>query len=181
MRRCIILLIILVVFTTVFIRCKEEYAEPEYYWGEATAELNGQYWISKIWGAERNNLIDITLHKFNQANLRRENFFLYKIPPQIGVYKILKTSADSAADTTGIFYNTLEDDGDVILDIYHLNETDSTHFVQITAYNEKTTIVEGTFQVSLIRDATRPKRHPHIADTLRFTNGRFKTKILVNR
>lgn len=159
--------------------CKEQDTEPEYYWGEASAEQNGIPWESKIFGAERNNLIDITLHRFNQANLRRENFYVYKIPPKIGTYKIQRTSAHSEADTTGIFYNTLEDDGDVILDIYYLNESDTSHFVEITSYDTKTDIIEGTFQVSLIRDDSRPKRHPSIADTIQFTNGRFRTKILV--
>jgi hypothetical protein len=168
--------------------CKKEVARPEVYWGEASAELNGQHWSAKIRGAksttggiEQKPVLNIVLDRFNQDDILRESLYLFKIPNRKGQYKIYQTIANTEADTTGVFYATVEDDGDVILDIYHLNETDSAHFVQITAYDAKTTIVEGTFQVSLIRDATRPKRHPSILDTIRFTNGRFKTKILVKR
>jgi hypothetical protein len=168
--------------------CKKEDTKPEVYWGEASATVNGQLWETKIRGTKskitgviQDQFIDILIHKFNEKGFLRGNLSIYKIPKKIGLNRIYFTSLHSESDTTGASYAGLGDDGDVVLSSYIIDFKDTTSFIRVTSYDPKTDVIEGDFQLNFIKDTTILKIEPLIVDTLRFTNGRFKTKILVKR
>lgn len=62
-------------------------------------------------------------------------------------------------------------------DVYRLSEEDSSAILKITSVNHETQIIAGEFQGTYIRDTSRVDRHPDIADTIRFTDGKFKVKL----
>ncbi|MBX2965203.1 MAG: hypothetical protein KF845_03590 [Cyclobacteriaceae bacterium] len=148
------------------------------YWGTASANKNGVPWNGKIRGSEQNGMLGITINKHSSQGFLREDLFIDRIPKTIGAYSIPKTDTTRVYDHVTSSYFTLEDDGDVILDVYFVDANDSTHFVEITSYNPNTEEFTGKFQVRFVRDDRRVKRHPSIPDTIRFTNGNFKTRIL---
>lgn len=148
------------------------------YWGFVSATRNGEPWSGNLRGLEQNNQIGFLALKHNKDGFLRESLSVRKISKIIGTYNIPKTDTINLYNHVTSFHSTLEDDGDVILDVYFVDSNDPTHFVEVTSYNSGTGEFSGKFQVSFVRDSRRAKRHPSIPDTIRFTNGKFKTRIL---
>jgi len=72
-------------------------------------------------------------------------------------------------------YYTLRGDGDVLGDIYLLDESAPDNVFTITEVDTFTNVVKGTFTVSYIIDPNREKKDPANPDKLKFTDGVFET------
>jgi hypothetical protein len=152
--------------------CKEDKSYDKYYWGEASAVKNGR----KNWKAETRCLankpygqgIDIIVTVFNEQDYGRERLFFYKVPNEIGTYKIMDSDIRVIDSTHGASYVTLLADGDVLGDTYTLLSGSIEN--EITIDKKKGDELWGTFQVAFI--------YPPASDTIILTNGKFHTKLL---
>ena len=173
------ILIILLAFMSLQSCKKDQSAIPNIYWGEVTAIKNGEVWTGKIY-AQSNEPFDgftIRVDVYDKWEFQREALFLAKIPykEQRNLIDTIKASVDTTL--TGASYATLVDDGDVLGDIFKVYGEKTDNHVTITSYNERTKEVKGEFQVTLIFDKLDSRSDPSAPDTIRFTNGKFHTKI----
>ncbi len=99
-----------------------------------------------------------------------------RIPRAVGQYTFTPSQPCSSAvvGRVGASYITLIG-GDVIQDQYQPRPTQSGTLA-ITRYDTVLAEVEGTFEITLVRDTTRPA-YSDAAPTARFRNGRFKVKL----
>lgn len=162
-----------------FTNCEDDFIQGGPYWGTVNAKKNGEAWSGKIRGSEQNNLLGITIDNHSHEGFLREDLFIDRIPKEIGVYSIPKSDTLRVYDFVTSTYFTLEDDGDVILDVYYVDANDNSNYVEITSIDVTKQIFSGKFQIRFIRDTTRIKRHPSIPDTIKFTNGSFTTRTLL--
>lgn len=143
--------------------CKKE---GIYYVGWSNALKNNLEWEGEIYSYQsprHSDRIDIFLNEFNQQGFLRGSLDIYRIPNEVGKYE-LQSNDDSVSYS--IFF-TLLDDGDVLGSAYLLNDNED-NFVEIE--RKKGDKVWGNFQVTYYLE--------NGSDTLVFTNGQFKTKIL---
>lgn len=159
--------------------CADDYIMGGPYWGTVNAMKNGGAWSGKIRGSEQNNLLGITIDKHSHEGFLREDLFVNRIPKEIGVYNIPKSDTLRVHDFVTSTYFTLEDDGDVILDVYYVDANNNENYVEVTSIDFGSGTFSGKFQISFVRDTTRIKRHLSIPDTIKFTNGFFKTRVLL--
>ena len=172
--------------------CKKKDERPNYFWGEATATLNGQSWETPGWevkiasgdksstGTPCNlQSIDIGIHKFNPQNYLREKIAVVKVPPQLGTYPVNASRICEGDSTVGGGYTTFAADGDVIKDIYKVLETED-NTITVSAYNPSSKEISGSFRIAFVFDPKQDSRKddPLAPDTIRFTNGQFRSKVI---
>ena len=75
------------------------------------------------------------------------------------------------------FFFTSQDDGDVGADTYVLYKSDDERVITIDSYDASTCTIAGTFALTVVRDTTNKKVFPY-PDTLRFSQGRFRTHVV---
>lgn len=163
-----------------FFCCKKNDTLPDYYNGEVSAIQNNINWSADIYSLENEPYgqgIDIIIDRFNELNIHRERIFLYKIPKNIGKYYLSNTDPRDIDSLSGSSYHTSLYDGDVSGDSYDLLTSDEIiDYVEISKVdNDK---IEGTFQISFLRDTTYGIADPTASDTLVFLNGEFNTRIV---
>jgi len=151
---------------------------PPNYWGEATAEKNGQ-----LWSAHPGCWIDLVDKKSIVVELdsffkgRRlyylaESLIIAKIPPIPGTYKVERSFVDTAG--TNSHFGFWDDDQP--LGLYNILESDSaTNRVTLASYDTLTKEIKGSFNLTYIV-VNRP--YPHTPDTIRFRNGQFHGKLV---
>ena len=188
-----------------FLACKKEEPLPNArwpHWGEVTGLLNGEPWVEfmtnkalnrpwhiKIYageGADRSkhpcnlNTFSIVAAKFNPAGFRRERIGFHKIPNQEGIYPLTGRGSNCEPDSSpSASFATSEDDGDVGKDYYEVLRTEES-YLAVASFDPATKEIRGTFRVTfLIKNRSRTL--PTYPDTVRFTNGEFRTKIFVDR
>ena len=102
-----------------------------------------------------------------------DGLLFYKVPRQSGRYKLSLTSSQLPDDSlVGAKYFHGYDDE--LYDIYHISESDSTSYLEITEFNKKKGEIRGKFNVTMYRTLAGSWNGP---DTLVFTNGVFHTRI----
>ncbi|RYC68489.1 hypothetical protein [Spirosoma sordidisoli] len=99
-----------------------------------------------------------------------------RIPRAVGQYTFAPAQpcSSAVAGRVSASYITLIG-GDVIQDQYRPHATQSGTLA-ITRYDTVLAEIEGTFDITLARDTTRPA-NADAAPTARFRNGRFKVKL----
>lgn len=163
--------------------------------GEDTkANLNGQGWsgISTAWKNPSDscgtNTINLTIQNklsYPKARLRApaicagycgdQSLSFTRIPLAVGVYGLSTHQPCSASpNQVGVSFTTLIG-GDVIRDQYQPDLT-RTATIKVTRYDPQGSEMEGTFEVTLLRD-TRRQLTSDAAETVHFQNGSFKTKL----
>ena len=162
-----------------FLSCKKEEINigSEYYWGNVSANFNNKEWENgKIHGTSNtlNIGFDIIVDVYNEVGFLRESLHIYQIPKIEGVHSILNSIHQDSTNQPGALYNTLQDDGDVLGDVYRL-VIGENNFIEISSINGNE--VEGAFQVTFAIDDSRDKVFPLAPDTIRFTNGFFHTRL----
>ncbi len=72
-------------------------------------------------------------------------------------------------------YYTYAADGDATCSFYQVDDSvEVAGYVDVTKYDEKSGIIEGTFEVTLVKERSCDPTAP---DTIHFTEGVFYTKI----
>lgn len=151
---------------------------PDVYWGEVTAEKNGEEWEANIYGVidkPYKQGIDIIIRRHNEKGFLREDLFFFKIPDKLGKYPIEITDVRTIDNLTGANYGTSLDDGDVAGDFFELMTGQSDNFIEIDKKEGKE--IWGNFQVSFIKDLKYGESDPSAPDTIVFKSGKFHTKI----
>ncbi|GAB3804576.1 hypothetical protein GCM10028819_36320 [Spirosoma humi] len=173
--------------------CSKSTPDPQV--GEDTkAILNGQSWsgFSTAWKTPSDSC------GLNSVNLRIQNKLSYprarllapancvgycgdqsldftRIPLAVGVHTLSTYQPCSAgSNQVGVSFTTLIG-GDVVRDQYQPDLT-KAGTIEITKYDPKSGEIEGSFDVTLIRD-NRRQPTSDAAETIHFQNGSFKTKL----
>ncbi|MCB0395061.1 MAG: hypothetical protein KDD36_00315 [Flavobacteriales bacterium] len=161
--------------------CKPDPILLQGYKGEVTAVKNGRPWRALIRAVPSEPYgygFDINVDVYNEYQFLRESLFIFRIPykNQWNIIDTIDAHTDSVI--TGAFYATVQEDGDVIDNIYHVfNAVDFDNYITVTHYNEHTGEVSGEFQLTTIIDLSRPQHYPNAVDTIRFEHGKFTTVI----
>ena len=161
---------------------KEEIQLNRNYWGEVQASKNGEVWKPYVYATNYTRDADyatIEMATYNNDNIARENLSFSKIAKKVGYNSIKSREVIDVADENNILYYssyyTLVADGDVICSSYQVDDSvEVAGYVDVTKYDEESGILEGTFEVTLIKDRSCDENAP---DTLHFTEGVFYTKI----
>lgn len=114
----------------------------------------------------------VTYYKENNEIETAENLGFQLISNKIGCYK-LKNDPNGLNEVRAIF---LAQDSDVLLNGYSINET-ASNYLEITKLDTIANEIEGKFMVTFLRDKNKQKLD-FLYDTLRFSNGSFKCKII---
>jgi hypothetical protein len=160
---------------TILHGCDNDPLQGGPYWGTASANKNGVHWNGKIRGSEQNGMIGITIDKHSSQGFLREDLFMDRIPKFVGTYSIPKTDTLRIHNHPTSNYFTLQDDGDVLQGVYYV-DPNSTSFVELKSLQGD--FFEGSFEVVFLVDPESKNRYPFLPDTVRFTNGKFRTRIL---
>jgi hypothetical protein len=182
------LLLLIVTSCSVF----QDIGPSKYSWGSFSAKMNGKEWGQSYPGGfqeirgdtfQGGNAEDqcpeenywISFDWFNKQGFHRENLILKKIPLMPGKYKVIPYSSKcQMIDPIYAIFFTSIDDGDVLGDIYAILPTQD-NFVQIDNFDNYTKEIRGKFQLTFVIKDRGSNRI--LSDTLRFTEGRFHTKI----
>lgn len=105
-------------------------------------------------------------------NERAENLDFDLISNKIGCYK-LKNDVAGSNEVRATF---LSQDSDVVLSGYAVDES-ASNYLEITKLDTIANEVEGKFMVTFLRNKNKQKLD-FLYDTLRFSNGSFKCKII---
>ncbi|MBX2928114.1 MAG: hypothetical protein KF852_09790 [Saprospiraceae bacterium] len=160
--------------------CKKEelsYPDPNAGNAHVSALRNGEDWYGYLgWLPFEFTQKDTVEFVFfvTEDNIIRQTLGFYRIPLKTGQHLL---SLAGRGMLLGQFsygsFSTYLGDGDVGGEIYHTSSDTAFHFFAIDTYDLATGVVEGRFQVELIKDPLRDI-FPDTPDTLRFTDGKFK-------
>lgn len=172
--------IIIPVLIAITISCKKEKSElVGRYFGEITALKNNANWSTKYVSGLVNypcfeGKLSVDFLTFNSEGFMRETMTLFNIPKEKGTFKISRVNPSNYCIDSSVqaFYATKLDDGDVLGDTYEV--LPEQNFINIISYNPVTKEIKGSFQVSFI---IVNRINPLAADTIRFRNANFKTKV----
>src|ERR1700730_17035472 len=164
--------LLLYILLMLLLACKKTNSDG--YWGTVSAEQNGMPWDAKIY-ATRNtsdyDLIDIEIQKYNNQGFLREDLYFFKLKLTNEQQRIYFTTANDLDLRAGANYGTLEDDGDVVCDNYHVMPGDSLrNQITLTQINNGTGEIRGNFELRLVIDTGR-RCNPVARDTIHFKNG----------
>jgi len=160
--------------------------------GTLTAKMNGNEWTHTYKNAYQTvqfssippstlvpcntDRLDLFSSLYSTEGYLRQQLFFMRVPEILGKHSIIPFSGkcDENDPIYCVLY-TIEQDGDVLAEIYTtLKGSDS--YMQIDKFNKKTGEIKGAFQVTLVME--KRGDNPNLPDTLRFTNGRFHTKMI---
>ncbi|RYF77261.1 MAG: hypothetical protein EOO39_04355 [Cytophagaceae bacterium] len=145
--------------------------------------LNGNNWQQtgwlfkgRVWKTEginsypcKLNTININIEQYNSDGFRRQNLFIAKIPPRVGVYRIRDIySCDENADVGARFF-LIGQDGDVITAIFNVAESGS-NTLSVDQIDSTARQLSGRLRLTLWA-AERGSTTPY--DTIRITDCRF--------
>lgn len=173
--------------------CERETTIPQDSWGNFSVNVNGRSWEKTFKNAyqavrgEAHDSGDTTCKRvyvysllFNSEGVLEEYLYLSDIPTKPGRYKIVSDRDISCSDSMITSSNfTAFIDYDMFRDRYEVLESQN-NYLQIDQYqNGGNREIKGRFEVTFV---LRSPRSPNsYEDTLRFTNGKFHTKILPRR
>jgi hypothetical protein len=173
--------------------CSKSTPDPAF-GGDTNASLNAQAWggFSTTWKNPGDscgiNAINLSIENklpYPKARLQApalcagycgdQSLTFIRIPLAVGVYT-LSTPQPCRASTNqvGVSFTTLIG-GDIIRDKYQLDLTKPAT-IKITKYDPQAGKIEGTFDVSLVRDNSR-QATSDAAETINFRNGLFRAKL----
>jgi hypothetical protein len=159
--------IYLSIFYLFFLSCKvkEEPKLDQLYWGEAFAYLNDELWEPKPVAYNLNDTA-FTVEFVSYTNEMRS--------ASLGIKSLSANRSIINKEYFGKISSYVLLDHDAILCFYKPN-CKIFNRVKITAFNEMTREVKGTFEASFSRGCAN---HGTLPDTLRITKGVFHTRIV---
>ena len=163
-----------------FFGCQDTLDLPDSYWGEATAEIDGQvrkyapYAVINSFIPDR---INFNFDRFDNDRIHRQALYIYKVPIEVGVYPLVNTGSRDIDEQTGGVYDLLVGDGHVLGDTYYINLGDDTgEYIEITRIEGDQ--IWGKFQLSMYRRNKDLGPSPYgEPDYITFTNGEFHTRL----
>jgi len=179
------LLFILLLFNS----CKEDsFNDPNrvFNYGSFTALKNGEPWSAEIHGASygesgyngKTDIFAILVRTYNNDGYLREGLSIQFIPKKIGKGTLIRSCGANCDTAYQGGVRTISDDGDVICDKYRVVENlKDQNFVNIIEFNQETNEFSGTFSATYVIEKGRNCSNPNPPDTIRFTNGKFHSKI----
>lgn len=175
---------LLIIILNINYACKKENNfDPDGYYGEGTALLNGKPYKGKVGIFNSNNLckpdtcIGINIDYFNEYGEKRGDItidivFLKTGKFQLGYVYPFWTPYGPYSLT----YGELAGDGDVVTGVYFTFQKDSANWLNIKKLDLKSGEISGDFQATVVRAVSfTPKGQ--IPDTIKITNGSFLGKI----
>src|SRR5690606_31967028 len=108
---------------------------------------------------------------------RRQNLSFRTIPAKGGIYPLFNTSGQTQDSLSGCNFFTLSHDGDVLEDVYIVDEAEAASFVTVHSYDEASRLLSGEFRVKLFRDPNDNISNPDNPENIVFENGRFQVWI----
>ena len=120
----------------------------------------------------------IDINSGTKENFNREGLGIYYLPLSTGKIILTDTAVFPVCETQpGAHLFLAASDGDVLVGVYKtLLSVENS--VTITSYNTSTGDVEGTFDITFVKDFLSPGYYTNYPDTVRFSGGTFKTKWL---
>ena len=177
-------IMILLAIVSILASCSEDEMRLNIpYFGVAQALKNGEKWKPLIYATHNRrepDYIYITMDIYNKQGFERESLSLDRIPKKVGrsfikARDIIEDFEDENNIRHYSSYYTLVADGDIICSSYQVDDSvEVAGYVDVTRYDEESGILEGTFEVTLVKDRSCDESAP---DTLHFTEGVFYTKI----
>jgi hypothetical protein len=172
-------LISILTFAIISIWACSKDASEDYYWGTSTAEFNGNAWEAEPRASI--NLpykqgINFSMQRFDRRGTPKESLSFFKIPNQLGRYKLSETETRVIDSLSGVRLFTLIG-GDVLGDVYYPLEGIVDNYLEITKI--KGDQIWADFQVALVR--TGAKNLPDYPDTIVVTNGRIHTRMMSSK
>ncbi|WP_338769309.1 hypothetical protein WAF17_09575 [Bernardetia sp. ABR2-2B] len=162
---------------------KEEVRLNRNYWGEVQVLKNGETWKPFIYATtdvKNSEVIYVEMGYYSKQGISKEVLTLSQISKRIGFNSIIsdKVGTDIQDENNIINYSSyysLIADGDVICSSYQVDDSvEVAGYVNVTKYDAESGILEGTFEVTLVKDRSCEENAP---DTLRFTEGVFYTRV----
>ncbi len=178
--RNIIYLILLLTFSFTNHGCEKEKNNNSKIleWSKITALKNGLKWeASAVAFKYGQDTVIIQIHVRNQAGYLRESLIIRNLPITVGNYVIYKRISNSNQLNTNASFNTISDDGDVIEDMFDVLESQN-NYIDIKKVDLTNMEMSGTLQITFIRNALDPIDNPSLGDTISFTDGVFRLKIV---
>lgn len=140
--------------------------------GSVTANYNGMPWSGVSYVKNLGDNRVGTNFVVYEKRVEIESFGFQFIPNEIGEYNLEFMVTDSLFRS---IYNTSSHDGDVIKDLYRLDESKTSNVISITSLAE--TEIEGEFDLTFKIDTSRIKIDVNAPDIIHFTNGKFQSQI----
>lgn len=175
-------ILLILVFLTVIFSCKSN-KDLDVYYGNVTAFKNGKPWKANILGSDKNSNEEnfaVLASKYDKNQYYFSQISFRKIPKNsIKKFPLTSCSVTNCEKKNVVqtfFTTTIQKD--VGCDIYKIVESmSSENYLEITKYNKKDDTFEGTFNATLAISDSEDKCNEDAPDTIRFTNGRFSSKI----
>ena len=159
-----------------FFSCSKDESNP--YWGQTSVLKSGDPWSGQIKAAKSNfagSKIEIIIDNFDEQGKWIETLGFYKIPTEVGRFKLVLTSNQPPDDSlSGALYSNGYDDA--LFNLYKIAENDSTSYLEITDYNQDKAEIKGTFNMVLWRRKDLPGSL-NAPDSIVFSDGAFHTRI----
>jgi len=157
---------------------KVETPQPPEYWGEASALLDGNPVDFSVYATHVNGEahLSIFIDTLSEEGFTRGSIFFDFIPAHIGKYGLRK-EYDEEKKLPYAGYSASGSDGDAVLAHYHLVERDTLNYVDLISLEDVSQEISGTFEAYFAIDTIFKDLQPQLADTLKFTQGYFHTKI----
>jgi len=178
-------LLILIVIATSCSKDDDENQNPAWwsrdYWGEVSVNVNGSLWQNPlILGFDHSTDSTLIVHPglamvidVYESELIRETLDFSQVPCEIGEFELYSIDPDST-DLPRVVYLTILADGDVLGDVYNVDPSNSNTIEIEELIDDE---IFGSFNLTLIRDLSRPPTSVNTVDTIRFTEGSFHTRL----
>jgi len=168
--------------------CQNDGVIPKWpHWGQMGAKLNGQRWKYSGWtnrisavNAESSQPpcpdLYVYIAFFDKRGNMRQGMSFTNLPRQKQTLPVTSYPESCQTDSIGGFFNaTIADD--VLGDVYKVLKTEN-NYLGIESFDSDSKELKGWFQITFVLADPIANRSSDLPDTLRFTEGRFHTKIV---
>lgn len=172
--------IILALGLVALLSCKKE--EKELYLGDIQFMSNGEVWKEANYSVASGGysyrfnpteFFDVVTTKYNGDGDRRESIYIGKIPKSTGKYPVYANQLQVEDSLSNASYYFIGEDGDVIVESYHVYEK-VNNFVDVQSITSEYT--SGAIDITFTRDTSSAKVAKFLSDTIRL-QGTFKVKL----
>lgn len=175
------------IFVWIVMGCEKEIDYPaapihfpgdqEYGW--STAQKNGLNFeasgLARQHSTRPDDFFGLKFQTYTDWGAKRESFSISEMEYIIGTHQVISHDEDQQNGIPRGFYVTLSDDGDVVEDVYELDERQS-NWLEITAIDTIAGEQTITGKYNLHFKIKRAKTNPLNPDHVRFTDGAFEVR-----
>ncbi len=163
--------------------CRKNYV-PDVYRGKVQAKRDGTEWkghpFVSWYGVDirGNTGVNFTFSRFTPEGYLRDRIYIFRVPDKTGNYVIDSVNPVQPADTilsANYILDDSEQPGDE--DFYIIGSEDTTSHIWIDEYDVGNGKIKGRFKITFVIDRSQPKNVSTHPDTIRFTEGFYKSKV----